>query len=427
MGGPAKYVQRHFEHVTDPRADRGCNHDLLEMVFVALTAAICGANGWADVERFAKAKLDWFRQYIELPHGVPSHDTFGRVFARLDTGEFLSAMHQWVDQFAGSLRSRGIAIDGKTLRGSFDQAAGQSPLHTITAFATDTRLVLRQMSVGEKSNEIPAVPVLLQLLELEGAVVTLDAMHAQTKTAKAIVEANADYVMSIKHNQPQLHQRLSELFEEYAQDDDQVQGLHTQISAKQQSHGRTEQRACYVIGVPRGQDPALAIDPFHRHALSTQHHTRQTGQVQETHDVTFFISSLPPRVRRLNQLLRDPHWSIESSETLSWMSFLQRTPAGFNRFGPQVAAAFRRLSLNILQQDTSSKRHSRQTTLCWLGRSRPRRHLRSIPSRLSANAWPAPSTLTTCSESSTPPKSMRKPCLIVRQTSQGYLISERVF
>ncbi|MEZ6148040.1 MAG: ISAs1 family transposase [Planctomycetaceae bacterium] len=130
MGGPAKYVQRHFEHVTDPRADRGCNHDLLEMVFVALTAAICGANGWADVERFAKAKLDWFRQYIELPHGVPSHDTFGRVFARLDTGEFLSAMHQWVDQFAGSLRSRGIAIDGKTLRGSFDQAAGQSPLHT---------------------------------------------------------------------------------------------------------------------------------------------------------------------------------------------------------------------------------------------------------------------------------------------------------
>src|SRR5690606_15476749 len=152
MVGPAKIVQRHFENVTDPRVDRGGNHDLLEMVFMALTAAICGANGWADVERFAKAKRDWFRQYIDLPHSVPSHDTFGRVFARLDTGEFLSAMHQWVDQFAGSLRGRGIAIDGKTLRGSFDQAAGQSPLHTITAFATDTRLVLRQMSVGEKSN-----------------------------------------------------------------------------------------------------------------------------------------------------------------------------------------------------------------------------------------------------------------------------------
>ena len=366
MGGPAKYVQRHFEHVTDPRADRGCNHDLLEMVFVALTAAICGANGWADVERFAKAKLDWFRQYIELPHGVPSHDTFGRVFARLDTGEFLSAMHQWVDQFAGSLRSRGIAIDGKTLRGSFDQAAGQSPLHTITAFATDTRLVLRQMSVGEKSNEIPAVPVLLQLLELEGAVVTLDAMHAQTKTAKAIVEANADYVMSIKHNQPQLHQRLSELFEEYAQDDDQVQGLHTQISAKQQSHGRTEQRACYVIGVPKGDKvfarwPSIrSIGMLYRHSTTRD----KQGKVQETHDVTFFISSLPPRVRRLNQLLRD-HWSIESSEH-DVLDVVFTEDASRIRTGsaPEVAAAFRRLSLNILQQDTSLKESIRGKRLC---------------------------------------------------------------
>ena len=366
MGGPAKYVQRHFEHLTDPRVDRGCNHDLLEMVFVALTAAICGANGWADVERFAKAKLDWFRQYIELPHGVPSHDTFGRVFARLDTGEFLSAMHQWVDQFAGSLRSRGIAIDGKTLRGSFDQAAGQSPLHTITAFATDTRLVLRQMSVGEKSNEIPAVPVLLQLLELEGAVVTLDAMHAQTKTAKAIVEANADYVMSIKHNQPQLHQRLSELFEEYAQDDDQVQGLHTQISAKQQSHGRTEQRACYVIGVPKGDKvfarwPSIrSIGMLYRHSTTRD----KQGKVQETHDVTFFISSLPPRVRRLNQLLRD-HWSIESSEH-DVLDVVFTEDASRIRTGsaPEVAAAFRRLSLNILQQDTSLKESIRGKRLC---------------------------------------------------------------
>lgn len=333
---------------------------------MALTAAICGANGWADVERFAKAKLEWLRQYIELPHGVPSHDTFGRVFARLDTGEFLSAMHQWVDQFAGSLRSRGIAIDGKTLRGSCDQAAGQSPLHTITAFATDTRLVLRQMSVGEKSNEIPAVPVLLQLLELEGAVVTLDAMHAQTKTAKAIVEANADYVMSIKHNQPQLHQRLSELFEEYAQDDYQVQGLHKQISAKQQSHGRTEQRACYVIGVPKGDKvfarwPSIrSIGMLYRHSTTRD----KQGEVKETHDVTFFISSLPPRVRRLNQLLRD-HWSIESSEHYV-LDVVFTEDASRIRTGsaPEVAAAFRRLSLNILQRDTSLKESIRGKRLC---------------------------------------------------------------
>lgn len=357
MVGPAKIVQRHFENVTDPRIDRGGNHDLLEMVFVALTAAICGANGWADVERFAKAKLDWFRQYIELPHGVPSHDTFGRVFACLDTGEFLSAMHQWVDQFAGSLRGRGIAIDGKTLRGSFDQAAGQSPLHTITAFATDTRLVLRQMSVGEKSNEIPAVPVLLQLLELEGAVVTLDAMHCQTQTAKAIVKAGADYVLSVKHNQPQLHERLSELFEQYAQHDYQVAGLRKQICTKQRSHGRIEQRACYVIRVPK-DDPVFRRWPSVRSIGMVYRHSTirdKQGEWKETQEVAFFISSLPPRVRRLNQLVRD-HWSIENSEHYI-LDVVFTEDASRIRTGtaPEVAAALRRLSLNILQQDTSLK------------------------------------------------------------------------
>ncbi len=357
MLGPAKIVQRHFEDVTDPRVDRGCNHDLLEMVFIALTAALCGANGWADVERFAKAKLDWFLQYIELPHGVPSHDTFGRVFARLDTGEFLSAMHEWVDQFAGSLRGRGIAIDGKTLRGSFDQAAGQSPLHTITAFATDTRLVLRQMSVGEKSNEIPAVPVLLQLLELDGAVVTLDAMHCQVETARAIVEREADYVLTVKQNQPQLHQRLSELFAQYAEDDYQIDGLRKQISAKRRSHGRIEQRACYVIAAPKGEQvfarwPSLrSIGMLYRHSTTRD----KQGELQETHDVVFFLSSLPPRVRRLNQLLRD-HWSIENSQhyvlDVTFSEDASRIRTGS---APEVAAAFRRLSLNILQQDTTLK------------------------------------------------------------------------
>ena len=156
MVGPARNGQRHFAKVTDLRVDRGQNHDLLEMVFMALTATICGADGWVDVERFAKSKGDWFRQSIELTHGVPSHDTFGRVFARLDTGEFLTAMHQWVDQFAGSLR---------------------------------------QLSVDEKSNEIPAVPVLLTLLELEGAVVTLDAVHTQVETARAVTRPHRAAVL----------------------------------------------------------------------------------------------------------------------------------------------------------------------------------------------------------------------------------------
>jgi hypothetical protein len=156
--GAASVVYKHFEKVTDPRVDRGRNHDLHEMIFMALTATICGANGWADVERFVKAKIEWFERFIPMESDVPSHDTFGRVFSRLDTAEFLAAMHNWVDEFCGSLRNKGIAIDGKTLRGSFDRAAGQSALHTLTAFAVGTRTCLRQMSVPAKSNEIPAVP-----------------------------------------------------------------------------------------------------------------------------------------------------------------------------------------------------------------------------------------------------------------------------
>lgn len=357
MQGPAKIVQRHFENVTDPRVDRGANHDLLEMVFIALTAAVCGANGWVDVERFGKAKLDWFRKYIALPHGVPSHDTFGRVFSRLDTGEFLSAMHHWIDQFAGCLRGRGIAVDGKTLRGSFDQAAGASPLHTITAFATDTRLVLRQMAVDEDSNEIPAVPVLLQLLELTGAVVTLDAMHCQVETARAIVEREADYVLTVKSNQRTLHARLSELFEQYAEVDYEVEGLRKQISAPERSHGRIEQRACYVIAAPQG-DPVFARWPSLRSIGMLYRHSSicdKQGESKETHTVTFFLSSLPPRVRRLNRLLRD-HWSIENSQHYV-LDVIFTEDASRIRQGsaPEIAAAFRRLSLNILQQDTSVK------------------------------------------------------------------------
>ena len=124
MTGPTAAIDNHFENVTGPHVNRGANHSLLEMMFVALTAAICGANGWADVERFGNSKLEWFRRCIDREHGVPSHDTFGRVFLRLNAGEFLTAMHSWVDSFAESLQGQGVAIDGKTLRGSIDRAQG---------------------------------------------------------------------------------------------------------------------------------------------------------------------------------------------------------------------------------------------------------------------------------------------------------------
>lgn len=350
MNGPAAIVSQTFENVTDPRAERGCNHDLLEMIFLTLTATICGANGWADVERFAKAKLSWFRRYVKLERGVPSHDTLGRVFSRLDTGEFLTAMHAWIDQFAGALRDKGIAIDGKVLRGSFDRSASQSPLHTITAFATETRLCLRQMSVDDKSNEIPAVPVLLSLMEIEGAVVTLDAMHCQKETAKAIADAKADYVLTVKGNQEKLYRKLGDLFASYGESDYKIAGLKRHVTVEK-SHGRQERREYYVIEVP---DDEILHDWAEARTVGMIYRHRE-GNVKEHDETTYFISSLPPKVKRLSQLVRD-HWKIENSEhyvlDVTFSEDRSRIRRGTS---PEISAAFRRMALNILQRDTTLK------------------------------------------------------------------------
>ena len=350
--GPAAVVYKHFENVTDPRVNRGKNHELVEMVFIALTATICGAQGWADVERFAKSKIAWFRRFIRLEHGIPSHDTFGRVFARLDTAEFLSAMHTWVDAFAGSLRGQGVAIDGKTLRGSFDRAAGKSALHTITAFACDMRICLRQMAVDEKSNEIPAVPALLKLMELSGATVTLDAMHCQVDTAQAILDADADYILIVKGNQEGLYNYLVDQFVEYGEDNYQGEGLRKHVTVEK-SHGRKERREYYFIEVPDGA-PALERWPGVR-SIGMIYRTREDrdGNIQD--ETMFAISSHLPKVRMLAKHIRG-HWGIENRE--HWILdviFAEDDSRIRKGSSPEISAAFRRMALNILQQDTTQK------------------------------------------------------------------------
>ena len=353
--GPAAMIETHFENLTDPRVDRGKNHNLLDMIFMALTATLCGAQGWADVERFVRSKHRWFRQFISLEHGVPSHDTFGRVFARLDTVEFLSAMHTWVDSFAASLRGQGVAIDGKTLRGSFDRAAGKSALHSITAFACDLRVCLRQMSVDDKSNEIPAVRDLLKLMELSGATVTLDAMHCQVETAAAIQQAEADYILTVKGNQESLHNALLDRFIEYGDADYRVPGLRRQVTVEK-SHGRKERREIYVIDAP-ADEPALKRWPGVR-SIGMIYRCRESGE--KIHEETmFFITSHPPKVKMLSRFIR-AHWGIENRQ--HWIldvTFSEDASRIRKGNAPEISAAFRRMALNILQRDTSIKENIR--------------------------------------------------------------------
>jgi predicted transposase YbfD/YdcC len=350
--GPAGIVYKHFEKVTDPRAYRGPTHDLQEMIFMALTASICGANGWADIERFVDARYDWFEKYIPMENGVPSHDTFGRIFARLDTGEFLSAMHGWADEFAGSLRNKGVAIDGKVLRGSFDKASGKLARHTITAFATETRTVLRQMSIGEKSNEIPAVPLLLQLLDLDGAIVTLDAMHCQAKTAQAIIDAEADYILSVKANQPKLYEHLLNKFVEFADSDYSVEGLRRLITSEK-SHGRLERRTYYAIAVSDDDRKVLKRWPGLQ-SVGMVVRERTIGDKDEL-ETSFFITSLAPKVRKLAEHIRG-HWGIENSQHhILDVTFTEDASRIRSGTAPEISASIRRMTLNILQRDKTVK------------------------------------------------------------------------
>ena len=355
MTDPSAAIYNHFEKVTDPRVDRGANHSLLEMVFVSLTATICGANGWADVERFGNSKLEWFRKYIDLEHGVPSHDTFGRVFSRLDTSEFLSAMHSWVDSFVESLRGKGIAIDGKALRGSIDRDEDTPALHTITAFATETRTVLRQMSVDEKSNEIPAVPQLLDLLELSGAIVTLDALHCQTATAKAIDDRDATYILTVKGNQPTLYEELLNRFDAWATSDSEVEGLRKHVTLER-SHGRNERREYFVKAI----DPDDELLGKWVSAKSIGMVYRQREENDETkHETSFFITNHAPKVKTLARHLRD-HWSIENRQ--HWIldvTFAEDASRIRKGSSPEISAAMRRMALTILQRDITIKENIR--------------------------------------------------------------------
>lgn len=352
--GPAAVVYKHFENLTDPRINRGKNHSLIEMIFLALTATLCGAQGWADVERFANSKHAWFRRFVRLKQGIPSHDTFGRVFSTLDTGEFLMAMHAWVDAFAGSLRGQGVAIDGKTLRGSFDRAAGKSALHTITAFACDLRVCLRQMSVDEKSNEIPAVPELLKLMELSGATVTLDAMHCQVETARAILKAEADYILMVKGNQEGLYNYLLDQFIQYGEADYQVPGLRRHKTVEK-SHGRKEWREYYFIEAPDGEP--LKRWPGIRSIGMVYRRREERGNLQE--ETTFVISSHRPKVKTLVPHIRG-HWGIENRQ--HWVldvTFAEDKSRIRKGSAPEISAAFRRMALNILQRDTTLKENIR--------------------------------------------------------------------
>lgn len=342
-------VYEHFEKITDPRINRGRNYPLLEMIFVALCGAICDCNAWTDVATFGKCKLGWFRKFFPFENGVPSHDTFSEVFARLETLEFYAALESWAREMAVSLRGETVALDGKTLRGSFDKGTGKSALHSVSAWACGLRMCLALKSVADKSNEIPAVQELIEMLDLQGAVVTADAMHCQTETAEKIVGKKADYVLMVKGNQETLHQELQDAM--LAAFDEENPRMRTQRTCEK-NRGRHETREVTVLPVPTDQPV------FQRWAeirtIGWIYRSREiNGRLEEAQE--HFISSLPCKVRALGRHLRS-HWSTENSQHhVLDVTFTEDASRIRRGNGPEVTSVFRRLALNILQRDTSLK------------------------------------------------------------------------
>jgi predicted transposase YbfD/YdcC len=354
---PAASIGEHFATLTDPRRDHLKEHRLVDLVTIVLCAVICGADDWVAVETFGRAKEGWLRTLLALPGGIPSHDTFGRVFARLDPDEFRGCFLAWVTAVVGAPGAQAVAVDGKTLRRSHDRGAGKAALHLVSAWATESGLVIGQVATDAKSNEITAIPALLRLLALEGSTVTIDAMGCQTAIARQIVEQGADYVLALKDNHPALRERIRLAFA----DADAAVGTtlppadlvpHATLD---KAHGRLERRRCLAIG-----DPAYlaCIDPERRwpdlRSVVRLESTRRVGETV-TVEARHYLSSLPADAALLARTIRG-HWGIENR--LHWVldvAFREddsRVRAGH---APENLAIVRHFALNLLRLDRSQK------------------------------------------------------------------------
>jgi predicted transposase YbfD/YdcC len=339
-----------FEDLTDPRVERTRVHDLFELVVVALCGTIAGADSWLDIERFGNERLGWLRTFLKLEEGIPSHDTFGRVFARLDPAQLAACIQQWFVEIGRELGQH-IAIDGKTLRGSFDKAAGKNPLHLVSAWASEARLTLGQIAVDSKSNEITAIPLLLELLDLKGATVTIDAMGCQKEIAAKIVAGGGDYLLALKDNHPKLHKAVAReftaAFEAKRQPAEMRQ--HTTVET---SRGRTERRTYVALPAPKSL-PGCADWVGLATLVMVVRITQKDGV--EKGEASYYLSSLPAKVKKLGSLIRQ-HWSIESQ--LHWVldvTFTEDKSRIRKQHAPQTSAMLRRLAVSILSQDTSIK------------------------------------------------------------------------
>ena len=347
---PTSSLEQYFGELPDPREGQNVQHPLLSILSIAICAVICGADNWVDVEMFGQAKQGWFEKFLKLPHGIPSHDTFGRVFRHINPEAFESCFSEWTQALCSLTAGEVVALDGKQLRRSKDGVLGREGIRLVSAWASENALMLTQAQVEEGHNEIPTLLKLLRLLDVSETVVTIDGIGCQTEIAVALTQQHADYVLAVKGNQETLADDVQAAFEPTTRD-----FAPHYAKTVNKGHGRVEIRECWVTDAPdvlafirdykvwSGLRSLVKITSERRLATKTEYETR------------YFISSLPPDPTRLLQVVR-AHWQIENA--FHWVldiAFREDESRVRKDHAPRNLALLRRLALNLLKQETSLK------------------------------------------------------------------------
>ena len=348
--GSVSFAQ-HFEDLQDPRVERTRRHPLINVVFIAVCGVLSGANSIAGIHEFAIDRRRWFSRYLDLSNGIPSEDTFGRVLARLDPGGFEKCLLSWIQTVQELTANRVVAIDGKTLRGSYDREGGRAAIHMVSAWAGENKLSLGQVVVAEKSNEITAIPVLLQLLEISGALVTIDAMGCQREIADRIREQGGDYVLAVKQNQPTLYERVEEAISEALEEDAENLDEHQTM---EKGHGRQESRSYAIVAAPDEVDPEKLWRDLRAVGIAIAE--RVDSQGRASMETRYYILSRLITVQEFAAAVRG-HWGIENN--LHWqldVSFREDECRVCRDHGPANLSVIRRFALGLLKRETSCRK-----------------------------------------------------------------------
>jgi predicted transposase YbfD/YdcC len=339
-------IRRHFARLKDPRRKHGQRHALLDIIVIALCGVIANCNDWQDIETFARKRKEWFARFLELPNGIPSHDTIERVFARLDPLALQRCLLNWLEAITGALKLKHVAIDGKTARRSGSPTNGLGALQIVSAWAVEQNLTLGQVVVAEGSNEIPTIPALLELIDLHGALVTIDAIGTQTDIASKIVQGGGDYVLTVKENQPHLCEDIAACFTAAIEGD--FEGVqYDEYESGEAGHGRQEKRWYTVIYDPEGIRNEEAWEGLKAIGMC---YSERTVNGQTSEELRYFIGSRKMSARRYGDALRG-HWGIENGQHWRLDVIFREDDSRIQQRNAQANfAMLRKLALSLLKR-----------------------------------------------------------------------------